>query len=216
MYNGWLSLMGAKVHNIQYLCSMTEKEKAIMHEDLQEACRVLAAGGLILYPTDTIWGIGCDATNQEAVERVYALKQRTDSKALIVLVDSVVKVDYYVDRPCELAFELVELSEQPLTIIYDHARNLASNLLAADGSIGIRITKEAFSQQLCARFRKAIVSTSANISGQPSPLRFADIDPLIVSGVDYVVRHRQAEKPKAAKPSGIIKLFRDGQVQVIR
>ena len=195
---------------------MTNPDRTLLQDDLQEACRVLAEGGLILYPTDTIWGIGCDATNEKAVERVYALKQRIDSKALIVLVDAEAKVDYYVDQPNDLAFDLMEMATRPLTIIYDHARNLAPNLVSGDGSVGIRVTREAFSQQLCARFRKAIVSTSANVSGQPSAACFADIDPTIVAGVDYVVRYRQDEKPDDAQPSSIVKLFRDGQVQVIR
>ncbi len=184
-------------------------------EDIIEACKVLNEGGVILYPTDTIWGIGCDATNPEAVQKVYKLKQRADSKALIVLVDSPAKVDFYVDSPADVAWDLIEMATRPLTIIYDHARNLAPNLLAEDGSVGIRVTQESFSQELCRRFRRAVVSTSANISGAPSPRNFTDIDPSLLEQVDYVVRYRQDEI-KETVPSSIIKLNRDGQVRIIR
>ena len=132
-------------------------------------------GGVILYPTDTIWGIGCDATNEEAVRRVYQIKQRSDSKAMLVLVDSPVKVDFYVQDVPEVAWDLIEVADKPLTIIYSGARNLASNLIAEDGSVGIRVTNEEFSKRLCQQFRKAIVSTSANISGQPSPANYSEI-----------------------------------------
>ncbi len=186
-----------------------------MTDDIKEACRVMQAGGVILYPTDTIWGIGCDATNEEAVRRVYEIKQRSDSKAMLVLVDSAVKVDFYVRDVPEVAWDLIDLAEKPLTIIYSGARNLASNLLAEDGSVGIRVTKEPFSQQLCRRFRKAIVSTSANISGQPSPANFSEISEEIKSMVDYVVGYRQDEK-EHPKPSGIIKLDKGGVVKIIR
>ena len=135
----------------------------------------MSEGGVILYPTDTIWGIGCDATNEEAVRRVYEIKQRSDSKAMLVLVDSPVKVDFYVQDVPEVAWDLIELADKPLTIIYSGARNLAPNLLAEDGSVGIRVTSEAFSKRLCQQFRKAIVSTSANVSGQPSPGNFSEI-----------------------------------------
>ena len=140
-----------------------------MIEDIKKACQVMREGGVILYPTDTIWGIGCDATNEDAVRRVYEIKQRQDSKAMLVLVDSSVKVDFYVRDVPEVAWDLIDLADKPLTIIYSGARNLAANLLAEDGSVGIRVTNEDFSKRLCQQFRKAIVSTSANISGQPSP-----------------------------------------------
>ena len=141
-----------------------------IRQDVKKACEVMQKGGIILYPTDTIWGIGCDATNAEAVKRVYDIKKRADSKAMLVLVDSSVKVDFYVRDVPAVAWDLIDYATKPLTIIYDGARNLAENLLAEDGSVGIRVTGEAFSKELCFRFRKAIVSTSANISGQPSPL----------------------------------------------
>lgn len=175
----------------------------------------MAGGGVILYPTDTIWGLGCDATNPEAVRRVYEIKQRADSKAMLVLVDSSVKVDFYVDDVPEIAWDLIELTDKPLTIIYSGARNLASNLLAEDGSVGIRVTQEKFSHQLCQRFRKAIVSTSANISGQPSPANFSEISEELKSLVDYVVTYRQDDISRPA-PSSIIKLGKGGVIDIIR
>ena len=186
-----------------------------MIEEIKKACQVMRDGGVILYPTDTIWGIGCEATNPEAVRRVYDIKQRIDSKALLVLVDSPVKVDFYVSDVPEIAWDLLEVAEKPLTIIYSGARNLAPNLLAEDGSVGIRVTREAFSQRLCQQFRKAIVSTSANVSGQPSPASFADISEEIKSAVDYIVDFRREEKI-AASPSSIIKLGQGGLIQIIR
>lgn len=186
-----------------------------MIEIIKKACQVLNEGGIILYPTDTIWGIGCDATNEEAVRRVYEIKQRIDSKAMLVLVDSSVKVDFYVQDVPEVAWDLIELADKPLTIIYSGARNLASNLLAEDGSVGIRVTGEAFSKRLCQQFRRAIVSTSANVSGQPSPTSFSEISEEVKSQVDYIVEYRQ-EEAGGAKPSSIIKLEKGGVIKVIR
>lgn len=186
-----------------------------MNEEIKKACEVMQAGGVILYPTDTIWGLGCDATNEEAVKRVYEIKKRVDSKALIVLIDRDVKLQFYVDQVPEIAYDLIEYSDKPLTIIYDGARNLASNLMAEDGSIGIRITKEEFSSKLCERFKKAIVSTSGNISGAPSPANFDEVSEEIKKSVDYIVNYRQDDLTKA-KPSGIIKLGRNCEVKVIR
>lgn len=172
-------------------------------------------GGVILYPTDTIWGIGCDATNEDAVRRVYEIKQRQDSKAMLVLVDSSVKVDFYVRDVPEVAWDLIDLADKPLTIIYLGARNLAANLLAEDGSVGIRVTNEDFSKRLCQQFRKAIVSTSANISGQPSPKNFSEISEEVKSAVDYIVGYRQEEMSNP-KPSSIIKLDKGGVIKIIR
>lgn len=186
-----------------------------MNEDIKAALEVLQKGGIILYPTDTIWGIGCDACNAEAVKRVYALKNREDSKSMLVLMENAALLDRYVDEVPEIAFDLIELTDKPLTIIYDGAKNLAPNLIADDGSIGIRITSEAFTRELIRRFKRPIVSTSANISGNPSPANFSEIDPAVINGVDYVVNYRQDETAKA-KPSGIIKLGRSGEVKVIR
>lgn len=192
-----------------------EKMKELMKEDIKQACEVLQKGGVILYPTDTVWGIGCDATNEEAVRRIYDIKKRADSKAMLVLVDNEVKVDYYVQDVPSVAWELIEYTTKPLTIIYDGARNLAPNLLAEDGSVGIRVTTEEFSRQLCYRFRKAIVSTSANISGKPSPAIFNEISDEIKQSVDYIVRCRR-EETSYSKPSSIIKLGKGGLVKVIR
>ena len=186
-----------------------------MNEEIKKACQVMADGGVILYPTDTIWGIGCDATNPEAVKRVYDIKRRADSKAMLVLVDSAVKVDFYVSEVPDVAWDLIELAESPLTVIYSGARNVAPSLLAEDGSVGIRITQEAFSHTLCERFRKPLVSTSANVSGEPSPANFSEISETIKAGVDYIVRYRQDDLSKAA-PSHIIKLGAGGLVKIIR
>ena len=175
----------------------------------------MAAGGLILYTTDTIWGIGCDATNEEAVRRVYELKRRSDHKAMLLLMDSSAKLNYYVQEVPDVAWDLIELADSPLTVIYSGARNVAPNLLAEDGSVGIRITQEEFSHKLCERFRKPLVSTSANVSGEPSPANFSEISATIKSGVDYIVRYRQDDLSKAA-PSHIIKLGAGGLVKIIR
>ena len=186
-----------------------------IREEIKKACEVLQKGGVILYPTDTVWGIGCDATNEEAVKRVYEIKRRTDSKAMLVLVDSDVKVDFYVKDVPEVAWDLIQYATKPLTVIYDNARNLAPNLIAEDGSVGIRVTSEEFSKQLCFRFRKAIVSTSANISGEPAPASFSEIQDEIKQAVDYIVGYRQDE-PAGAKPSSILKLGKGGVIKIIR
>lgn len=186
-----------------------------MHDDIKKALEVLHNGGLILYPTDTIWGIGCDATNPEAVKKIYALKQREDSKSMLVLTDSSAKLNGIVEEVPEMAWDLVEVTNKPLTIIYPGAKNLAPNLIAADGTIGIRVTEEVFSKTLCSRFKKPIVSTSANISGTPAPRHFGEVTDEIKEGVDYIVNYRQDETSNPA-PSGIIKLGVNGEVTVIR
>lgn len=186
-----------------------------LQEDVRQAVEVMRRGGVILYPTDTIWGIGCDATNAEAVKRVYQIKQRDDSKALICLVDSDARLQRYVRNVPDVAWQLIDCIDKPTTLILDNAVNLAPNLIADDGSIGIRITKEAFSHELCFRFQKAIVSTSANISGEPAAQNYRDIDPRIIEQVDYVCwTRRQEHLPH--QPSSIIKLSQNGVVQVIR
>lgn len=184
-------------------------------EDIRQAVEVMNQGGVILYPTDTIWGIGCDATNEDAVRKVFEIKRRSDAKALIVLVDSEAKLQFYVRDVPEVAWDLIEFAERPLTIIYDGGRNLAKNLLAEDGSVGIRITKEIFSQNLCMRMKRAIVSTSANISGQSAPQSFRDISPEIVNAVDYVCTSRR-EESGTSLASHIIKLGVGGEVKIIR
>ncbi len=186
-----------------------------MHEDLKQALEVLRNGGIILYPTDTIWGIGCDATNVDAVKRIYELKKRADSKSMLVLLDNTAKLAAFVNDIPEVAYDMAELTTKPLTIIYDDAKNLAANLIAEDGSVGIRITEEEFSKQLCARFKKPIVSTSANVSGEPSPLHFGEISDMIKEGVDYVVKFRQEETQNPAS-SSIIKIGKDCAIKIIR
>ena len=187
-------------------------------EDIRQAVETMRKGGVILYPTDTVWGIGCDATNAEAVKRVYAIKQRDDSKALICLVDSDARMQRYFRNVPDVAWQLIDsLAEggKPTTLILDGAINLAENLIAEDGSVGIRITNEPFSKELCYRFQKAIVSTSANISGEPAAQKYCDIDPRIIEAVDYVCwSRRQEHKPHT--PSSIIKLKENGEVTVIR
>ena len=191
------------------------EETELIAEDLKKACEVLHRGGLILYPTDTIWGIGCDATNEEAVRSVYALKQRTDHKAMLVLIDSPAKLNGYVSDIPDIAWDLIDISDKPLTIIYPNAKNLAFNLLGEDGSVGIRITNERFSHELCKLFRKPLVSTSANISGLTSPKLFVEIAEAIKNGVDYIIRYRQDETV-GSKPSGIIKLSENSCINIIR
>ena len=188
-------------------------------EDIKQAVETMRKGGVILYPTDTVWGIGCDATNAEAVKRVYAIKQRDDSKALICLVDSDARMQRYFRNVPDVAWQLVdslkESDAKPTTLILDGAINLAENLIADDGSVGIRITNEPFSKELCFRIQKAIVSTSANISGEPAAQNYGDIDPRILEAVDYVCwSRRQEHKPHT--PSSIIKLKENGEVIIIR
>ena len=189
-------------------------------DDIKQAIETMRKGGVILYPTDTVWGIGCDATNAEAVKRVYEIKQRDDSKALICLVDSDARMQRYFRNVPDVAWQLIDSLKEatdakPTTLILDGAINLAPNLIAEDGSLGIRITNEPFSKELCFRFQKAIVSTSANISGEPAAQNYCDIDPRILEAVDYVCwSRRQEHKPHT--PSSIIKLKENGEVTVIR
>lgn len=186
-----------------------------MQQEINKAIDVLKKGGVILYPTDTIWGIGCDATNPAAVEKIYKIKQRAESKAMLVLINDSSELDKYVETVPDIAYELIDVALKPITIIYDEAIGLASNLIASDGSIGIRVTKEEFSHQLCKRFRKPIVSTSANVSGKKSPATFREIDNAILESVDYVVNYRQNDDC-ALKSSEIIKLSKSGTIKIIR
>lgn len=186
-----------------------------MIEDIKAAIEVLQKGGIILYPTDTIWGLGCDATNEEAVKKLYDIKKRDESKGMLVLMENAALLERYVEGVPEIAYDLIELTDKPLTIIYDGAKNLARNLMAADGSIGIRITSEAFSAELVRRFKKPIVSTSANVTGKKAPANFNEIPQEIIAVVDYVVKYRQNESQKG-RPSSIMKLGRGGEVKIIR
>ncbi|MGD2036013.1 MAG: L-threonylcarbamoyladenylate synthase [Bacteroidales bacterium] len=186
-----------------------------MDNDLGSAVEVLSRGGLILYPTDTVWGIGCDATNPEAVETIYTLKRREDAKSMLILVDTEVRLQQYVQEIPEIARELIEVSDRPLTLIYPNAKNLARNLIAEDGSIGIRIPKDEFCIRLIKAFRRPVVSTSANLSGEKPPDIFEGISREIRDGVDYVVSWRQ-EDPVPGKPSSIIKLQTNGVFSILR
>jgi L-threonylcarbamoyladenylate synthase len=186
-----------------------------MHDDIKKALEVLKSGGIILYPTDTIWGIGCDATNEKAVEKIYQIKKREDSKSMLVLMENPALLERYVTEVPEIAWDLIEIATTPLTIIFSKAKNLAKNLIAEDGSIGIRFTKEAFSSQLLQRFRRPLVSTSANISGEKSPAYFDEISEEIRNQVDYVVEYRQDDNTPS-QPSSIIKLGVGGQIEIIR
>jgi len=186
-----------------------------MHEEIKKTLEVLRAGGVILYPTDTVWGLGCDATNEAAVKRIFDIKKRVDAKAMLVLVDNSAKIQAYIEDVPDMAWDLIEFTEKPLTIIYPDAKNLAKNLIAEDKSVGIRVTNEAFSKSLCAQFRKPIVSTSANISGVTAPANFSQISDEIKSSVDYIVNFRQDDLSKP-KPSSIIKLGKGNLFQMIR
>lgn len=187
----------------------------MLQDEIKKAVEVLRKGGVILYPTDTVWGIGCDATNAEAVKRVYEIKKRADSKAMICLVDSESRICRYVRNVADVTWDMIELSTKPLTVIFDNATGLAENLLAEDGSVGIRVTREEFSKELCFRFQKPIVSTSANISGEPTAMTFDEIDDEIKNAVDYVVRYNQRCKEKHM-PSSIIKISASGEFTIIR
>lgn len=194
---------------------MNEEEKQKFQQAIREAVQVLNRGGVILYPTDTVWGLGCDATNSEAVRRIFAIKRRADSKAMLSLTDAVGRVDYYFDRVPEIAWDLWEVADKPLTLILPRARNVAPELIAEDGTMGMRITHEAVSNALCARLRRPLVSTSANISGEPTARCYADISEEVKQAVDYIVPLRQNEAHNPA-PSGIIKVDDGGLIQVIR
>ncbi|HBL80096.1 MAG TPA: threonylcarbamoyl-AMP synthase [Aequorivita sp.] len=185
-----------------------------MKNEIENCIAVLKKGGLILYPTDTVWGIGCDATNPDAVDKVFKLKQRSDEKSLICLVHDFKMLNEYVENVPEVAYDILKFAKKPTTIIYDDPIRVAENIIAADNSLAIRVTKDEFCKKMIQRFRKPLVSTSANISGEKTPQSYAEIDPLILEGVDYVV-NLQHEK-KSGKPSAIIKLKNDGSVKVIR
>jgi len=186
-----------------------------MNEDINKAVAVLEEGGVILYPTDTVWGIGCDATNNDAVKRIYEIKQRTDSKAMLVLLENINKIFSYVEEVPEIALDIAEVSIKPTTIIYPGAKNLASNLIAEDGTIGIRLASDDFCQKLISRFKKPIVSTSANISGEKSPQNFSQISEDLRNEVDYVVEYKQDDLSKS-NSSSIIKIGLGGEINIIR
>jgi L-threonylcarbamoyladenylate synthase len=183
--------------------------------DIEACLRVLENGGLILYPTDTIWGIGCDATNEEAVEKIFALKKRIETKALIVLIADERSLLQYVASPHIEVFDYIQGVSKPTTIVYENAIGLAGNLLAEDGSVGIRICADEFCKHLIKRFKKPIVSTSANVSGFPPPKVFTDIDIAVKGGVDYVVHYRQ-DDVTPVEPSAVVKCGKDGRFTILR
>ena len=202
-------------HSEEKTAAPKPQSESIFRDDIREAVRVMQSGGVILYPTDTIWGIGCDACNEDAVRRVFEIKRRAEAKSVISLVDSEVKVEFYVRSVPDVAWQLWECSDEPLTLVLDGARNLASGVIASDGSVALRVTREAFSRQLCMRMKRAVVSTSANIAGEPAPRCFSEISPEILQAVDYVCLSRRDEAPRQT-PSHIIKIGPSGEVKIIR
>lgn len=197
--------------NINHPSALDKK----MLEEVAKAAEIVKRGGLILYPTDTVWGIGCDASNPEAVKKVYALKRRADNKAMIVLVSSADEVGNYVESMPDIARDLIEVSENPLTIVYDRGTRLAPELLGEDGTVGIRVTREAFSANLCRKLRRPLVSTSANISGEPAAALFPEISEEIINGVDYVVDYRRDDLQRK-RPSTVMRLSSNGVFKILR
>jgi L-threonylcarbamoyladenylate synthase len=187
----------------------------IFDEDLNDSLVTLRKGGIILYPTDTIWGLGCDATNPSAVEKIFRIKSRGNGKSLLILVNGEQMLERYVKDIPEIVFELINVSDSPLTIIYPKGKNLAAGICNEDGSVGIRICREEFCHELINRFRKPVVSTSANLSGKPSPGNFGEIEKSIVDAVDFVVKYRQNDRQKYST-SPVIKVENNGTIKIIR
>ena len=192
---------------------MTSNES--YNDDIRKAVDVMRRGGTILDPTDTVWGIGCDASNTDAVNKIFKIKRRADSKALICLVDSVAALERTVEEVPEVAYQLIDAAVDPITIVYDKGTGVSPSLLAEDGSIGVRVTGEEFSKRLCAALRKPLVSTSANISGEPSPKSFDEISPEILEAVDYVCQSKRND-PWATKASTVIKISSGGLFTILR
>jgi L-threonylcarbamoyladenylate synthase len=187
----------------------------VFSEDITNSINILKAGGIILYPTDTIWGLGCDATNQAAVDKIFTIKSRSENKSLLILVDGIGMAERYVKEIPEIAYELTSVSDSPLTIIYPNGKNLAAGICSEDGSVGIRICNDEFCSQLIGRFRKPLVSTSANFSGKPSPSNFGEIDKKLTESADYIVGYRQDDRRKFSS-SPVIKVDLNGSVKIIR
>jgi len=187
----------------------------MLRDEVAKAFEVIKDGGIILYPTDTIWGIGCDATNTDAVKRIFQLKQRDEAKSMIILLDTENKLESYISDMNPLAYDLIEYAENPLTLVMPGAKNISPALIAADGSVGVRVCKHQFCEQLIQRMKKPLVSTSANVSGKPSPQYFSQIDDEIINGVDYVVNIDQHSK-EIKTPSKIMRLGPDGKFEFLR
>lgn len=187
----------------------------MLRDEVKKAFDIVQQGGIILYPTDTIWGIGCDASNTDAVKKIFALKQRAEEKSMIILLDTENKLESYIRDVPAVAYDLIEYSENPLTLVMPGAKNISPALIAADGSVGVRVSKHPFCQQLIQRLRKPLVSTSANISGQPSPQNFSQIAAEIIEGVDYVVDIEQHDL-SIKKPSTIMRIDPSGLFEFLR
>ncbi len=187
----------------------------IFEEDIKKSLDTLRNGGVILYPTDTVWGLGCDATSQSAVDKIFKIKSRDEGKSLLLLVSTEQMIDRYVNEIPEIAYQLIEVTDTPLTIIYPGGKNLASGVCAADGSVGIRICQDDFCNELISRFRKPIISTSANFSGKPTPGNFDEIDESLIEKVEYIVKYRQDDRQKH-NASPVIKIGLNGTIQIIR
>jgi L-threonylcarbamoyladenylate synthase len=186
-----------------------------MKQDIVNALEVLKSGGVILYPADTGWMIGCDATNEAAVRRIYHIKKQNVSEGMVVLMENPALLDRYVSEVPEIAWDLIEITETPLTIIFSNVRNLAPGLISEKGTVGIRFTREDFSKHLVQRFRRPVTASLANISGMPEPASFAEIDEEIASAADYVVKYRQDEATPAKHPS-VIQLGEGGRIDILR
>ncbi|MBG0860496.1 MAG: threonylcarbamoyl-AMP synthase [Bacteroidales bacterium] len=187
----------------------------IFEDDIKNSLNILKAGGVILYPTDTIWGLGCDATRGTAVDKIFGIKSRNEGRSLIVLVSNETMIERYVNEVPGIAYDLISVADKPITIIYPEGKNLAAGVCDTDGSVGIRICTDEFCRQLIARFRKPIISTSANISGAPAPAHFGEIDRKIISSADYVVKYRQDDRQKQS-PSPVIKIDKNGVFRILR
>ena len=184
-------------------------------EDIKNSIKAIREGGIIIYPTDTIWGLGCDATNLLAVEKIFEVKNREETKSLIILVDGIAMLERYVAEVPEIAYQLIEVTDSPLTIIYPKGKNLAKGVCATDGSVGIRVCEVPFCAELIRGLRKPIVSTSANFSGAPSPTSFSGIDPKLIEMVDYVAEYRR-DNANMVKASSLIKINADGTIAILR
>jgi L-threonylcarbamoyladenylate synthase len=187
----------------------------VFNEDIKKSLETLRSGGLLLYPTDTIWGLGCDATSSSAIEKIFKIKSRPESRSLIILVNGEPMLERYVREVPESAFQIIEISDKPMTIIYPGGKNLAPGICSEDGSVGIRICNDPFCNELISRFRKPVVSTSANLSGKPSPAYFGDIEKEILNAADYIVKYRQNDRQKQTA-SPVIKIDKNGVLQILR